>query len=254
MPANPLRRKLKDGQTTCGLWVTLESPNVTEAAVALQLDWVVIDMEHGHLHWGDVIDHLRVLRGTATAGLIRVPESRRETIQRSLDLGAHGIILPMIGSARELEQAMSWGRYPPEGVRGVGGERCVTWGLAATEYLQSANAETMLIPLLETRDAVQQFDAILAVAGLEAIFFGPADLSASHGYLGQWEGGDVAATIQRMRAQANARGIASGVLARDPDEAAQRRAQGFRMIGAGADMNLMIRSIRQTLAALHDPT
>ncbi len=247
---NPLRRKLQDGKTTYGMWVTVESPNVTEAAVTLGLDWVVIEMEHGHLDWGDVIDHIRVASGTGTAAIVRVAEARRETIQRALDLGADGLIVPMISSAEEAAAVYRWGRYPPRGVRGVGGERCVKWGLQFQEYLSRANAETLLIPLLETRGAVEDFEAILAVEGLEAIFFGPADMSASYGHLGQWEGGNVAGTILRMLQTATNKGISSGILARSADEALSRREQGFRMIALGADINLMLRSVQQTLDLL----
>ncbi len=247
---NPLRPRLKAGQTTFGMWVTVESRNVTEAAVKLGLDWVVIEMEHGHLDWGDVIEHIRVADGSNTAAIVRVAESRRETIQRALDLGADGLIVPMVNSAEEVTQIFRWGRYPPKGVRGVGGERCVKWGLEFQEYLRQANAETLLIPLLETRGAVENFDAILAVEGLEAIFFGPADMSASYGHLGEWEGGHVADTILNMCQTAASKQIRSGVLARSGEEAVKRRDQGFRMIGLGADINLMLRSLQQSLELL----
>jgi 2-keto-3-deoxy-L-rhamnonate aldolase RhmA len=103
---NPLRKKLQAGQTTFGMWVTLESPNVLEAAIALGIDWVVIEMEHGHLDWRDVINHLRVVSRTNTAAIVRVAELRREPIQRALDLGADGIIVPMIGTADALEKLL----------------------------------------------------------------------------------------------------------------------------------------------------
>lgn len=247
---NPLRRKLREGKTTYGMWVTVESPNITEAAVLLGLDWVVIEMEHGHLDWGDVMEHVRAVNRSETAAIVRVSECRREAIQRALDLGADGLIVPMISSAEEAAAVYRWGRYPPRGVRGVGGERCVKWGLEFQEYLSRANEETLLIPLLETRGAVEDFDAILKTEGLEAIYFGPADMSASYGHLGEWEGGDVAETILRMCRTAGKKGIAGGVLARSSDEAMKRRDQGFRMIGLGADVNLMLRSLQQTLEVL----
>lgn len=244
---NPLRRKLNSGDATYGMWVTLESPSVTEAAVALGLDWIVIEMEHGHLDWRNVLEHIRVCSATDTAAIVRIPEIQRSFIQRTLDLGADGIILPMVGDAQQLETAFKFGRFPPAGVRGVGGERSVKWGLDWEGYLQSANAETLIIPLLETKDATENVDKILAVTGLETIFFGPADMSASFGHLGEWEGPGVAKAILNMRAKAEASGIASGILARTPEEAGMRRDQGFQMIGLGADVNLILRSLRETL-------
>jgi 2-keto-3-deoxy-L-rhamnonate aldolase RhmA len=207
-------------------------------------------MEHGHLGWKDVVGHLRVIQSSPAASIVRVPDLRRESIQRALDIGADAIIVPMIGSREELEAAYRLGKYPPRGVRGVGGERCVRWGLQMLEYVQSANTETMIIPLLETRQAVENIDAILEVQGLEGIWFGPADMSASFGHLGEWEGGPVASSIERMRAVAQRQGIVSGILARDVHEALARRAQGFQWIAIGADVNLMIASIRRTLDAL----
>lgn len=250
MRPNPLRAKLKAGKTTFGMWVTVESPNVTEAAVTLGMDWVVIEMEHGHLSWADVLNHLRALNGSQTAGLVRVPELRRETIQRGLDLGADGLIVPMVGSAEMVQQALSFARYPPQGVRGVSGERCVRWGLEKDAYLAAANSETMIIPLLETREACENFDAILEIPDIDAYFFGPADMSASHGYLGEWEGGSVGEKLATMCRRAAERGIASGVLARHADDACHRRSQGFRMIGLGVDISLMIQSTRAILTRL----
>jgi 2-keto-3-deoxy-L-rhamnonate aldolase RhmA len=247
---NPLRKKLRAGATTFGMWVTVESPNVTEAVASLGIDWVLIEMEHGNLGWEEVANHLRALGGSETAGLIRVSELRRETIQRSLDLGAHGIIVPMIGNAEALEQAYQLGRYPPRGVRGVAGERCVRWGLESNEYLHSANEETLIIPLLETREAVANVDAILEVDGLEAIFFGPADLSASFGYLGEWEGGPVIDAINNIRQKATAKNIACGIIARNDDEGLRRCSQGFQMIGLGAEINLMMRAVQSTMKIL----
>ena len=247
---NQLRRRFRDGEQTFGLWVTVESPSITEVAVALALDWVCIDMEHGHLGFQEVIGHLRAVRGSDTAALVRVPGLEMSAIKRALDMGAHGVIVPYARSRDEVETAFSYGRFPPGGVRGVSGDRAVKWGLGADDYLRCADEETLIIPLIETREAVDEIDAILDIPGLEAIFFGPADMSASYGYLGQWEGPGVAERILEIRAKAEAKGIAAGVLSRSVEDAVRRRDQGFRMVGLGADMPLMIRAIRESLDAL----
>jgi 2-keto-3-deoxy-L-rhamnonate aldolase RhmA len=247
---NTLRKKLKAGKTTYGMWVTVESPNVTESAVALGLDWIVIEMEHGHLDWRNVMEHVRVTTGTDTAAVIRVPEVQRSNIQRALDIAADGVILPMVGDVEMLETAFQFGRFPPRGVRGVGGERSVQWGLQWEEYLKNADTETLIIPLLETRDAVENIESILSVDGLETVFFGPADMSASYGYLGEWEGPGVAEAILDVRVRAEQKGITAGILGRNTAEVQQRRDQGFQMIGLGADVNLMIRSLQETLNSL----
>ena len=114
MTRDPRRAKLQADKTTFGMWVTLESPNVTEVAVELGLDWIVIEMEHGHLDWREVVEHIRVASGTDTAALVRIPETQQSTVKRALDIGADGIIIPMVGNANELEKAYEFGRYPSE--------------------------------------------------------------------------------------------------------------------------------------------
>jgi 2-keto-3-deoxy-L-rhamnonate aldolase RhmA len=250
---NPLRPRLQSGATTYGLWVTLESPTVTELAALLGLDWVCIDMEHGHLDFAAVQAHIRTLRGSSTAALVRVPEIQHWLIKRVLDMGAHGLILPLVSSRADLDRAIGFGRYPPDGHRSIGGERAVQWGLDMTDYVARANREIMLIPLIETRAAVENIDAILDAPGLEAIFFGPNDMSASYGYPGQWEGPGVAEHVLDVRRRAADRGIAAGILSRSTDNAKLRRDQGFNLIGLGADANLLIRAIRDALAVLKPP-
>ena len=247
MARNWLRERLRTGQTTYGLWVTLESPTVTEIAVALGLDWVCVDTEHSHLDYREVMEHVRAVRGSETTVLVRVPEIQQSTVKRVLDIGAHGIVLPLVRTREDVERGVSFARYPPVGVRGVGGQRAAQWGLGSAEYLHYANDEILVIPLIETPEAVRDIDSILDVPGLEAIYFGPADLSASLGYLGQWEGPGVADMILDVRARAAARGIASGIIAKSLDDGVRRRDQGFGMIGLGSDTSLLIRSIGEAL-------
>ncbi|MDP1562563.1 MAG: aldolase/citrate lyase family protein [Pirellulaceae bacterium] len=246
---NRLRNELPDGPAKFGMWVSLESPNVSEAAMRLGVDWLLIDMEHGHLGWKDVANHLRVINANRIPALIRIPDLCREAIQRALDIGADGIVVPMISHRDQLELAFRYGKYPPRGARGLGGERCVKWGLETLAYVQDANSQTLVIPLLETREAVENFDQILQVPGLDGIWFGPSDMSSSYGFLGQWEGGPVAEHVVRMCQTAAAQGIASGILARDANEIELRRRQGFQWITLGADINLMLGSLKQQLEA-----
>jgi 2-keto-3-deoxy-L-rhamnonate aldolase RhmA len=254
MAVNKLRERLKRPESSYGLWITMESPALTEIAAALGLDWVCIDMEHGHLDYGAVIEHLRAVRGSDTSVLVRVPEVQPAYVRRVLDMGAHGVFLPLVHTRAEVERGISFGRYPPQGERGVGGERAVHWGLGFQEYLDRANAETLIIPIIETVEAVENSADILAAPGLEAIFFGPSDLSTRYGYLGQWEAPGVAEKILAIRAQAAARGIAAGLMATSPEDAAMRRDQNFNLIGLGSDAGLLIRSINQAMEKLRGHT
>lgn len=245
--SNPLRRKLKSGGSTIGLWATLESATVTEVAAELGLDWVCVDMEHGSLGYRDVVDHLRAAKGSDLAMIVRVPTASVDTIKRALDLGAHGVLLPLIRTADELAEAFVHARYPPSGKRGLGHERALRWGMAMESYVAASNEETMVIPVIETADASSNIADILAVPGLEAIFFGPSDLSQSFGHLAVWEGPGIAENILRMQQLAATRGIASGVIGTSADDIARRREQGFGMIGLGSDVGLMIRQLRAAI-------
>lgn len=246
--SNPLRRKLKTGAQTLGLWAALESATVTEVAAELGLDWVCVDMEHGALGYRDVVDHLRAAKGSDLAVIVRVPTASVDTIKRALDLGAHGVLLPLIREAAELGEAFSHARYPPAGGRGLGHERALRWGMAMESYVAVANEETMVIPVIETAEASANIEKILAVPGLEAIFFGPSDLSQSFGHLAVWEGPGIAEEILRIKGLADARGIASGVIGTSGEDIARRRREGFRMIGLGSDTGLLIRQLRDLMA------
>jgi 2-keto-3-deoxy-L-rhamnonate aldolase RhmA len=251
--SNPLRRKLKADRTTFGLWVTLESATVTEIAADAGVDWICVDMEHGSLSYRDVLDHIRAARGTDLAVIVRVPTTAVDTIKRALDLGAHGVLLPLIRTADDLRDGFRFARYPAIGQRGLGGERAVRWGTAIESYVAAANDETLVIPVIETAQASANIADILDVPGLEAIFFGPSDLSQSFGHLAVWEGPGVAEDILRMTELARGRNIVSGVIGTSAEDIARRREQGFRMIGLGSDAGLLVRQLRQSLAPYRHP-
>jgi 2-keto-3-deoxy-L-rhamnonate aldolase RhmA len=253
LPRNTLKAKLARGEATAGIWVTLESATITEIAVTLGYDWVVIDTEHGHLDFREVLDHVRATRGTATTPLVRIPEIAQGTIKRVLDLGALGIIVPQVTSADEVARAVRFSKYPPRGVRGVGGERATRWGLGLKEMTQAADRETMVIPLLETVAAGDAIEAILDVPGVDAIFFGPADYSASAGHLGEWEGPGVAERLLTLKDTIRARGLPCGIMATDIPNALLRREQGFRMVGLASDTGFLIRASLAALEAFGKP-
>ena len=112
-----LRGKLSRKECVYGLWVTLDSASITEMAVFLGLDWVVLDAEHGHLDWGDLVGHLRGAVRSDTVVLIRLMELNTGAIKRALDIGADGVLIPWIESAEQLQQAVAAAHYPPGGVR-----------------------------------------------------------------------------------------------------------------------------------------
>src|SRR5438132_8704608 len=118
-----LRERLAAGAAVYGLWVTLESASISEMAVSLGLDWIVIDAEHGHLDWKDILEHVRAAVRSQTVALVRIAELNAALIKRVLDIGADGVVIPWIETAQQLKQAVAFASYPPEGVRGIGAER-----------------------------------------------------------------------------------------------------------------------------------
>ena len=245
-----LRRKLAADQPTFGLWVTLESPSITEMAVALGLDWVVIDAEHGHLDWKDIVEHLRATVRSETVALVRIAELNSGLIKRALDIGADGVVIPWIETAEQLKQAIAYSRYPLEGLRGIGAERATCWGQCFVEHTAEANEHVLVVPILETVRTVKQVPLMCQVEGSELFFFGPADFSSTAGARGQWEGPGVAESILQMKDTLRRAGKNCGVIAISHDNLLERRQQGFRMIGVGIDSGLLLRSLRAALTVV----
>ena len=245
-----LRQKLAADQAAYGLWITLESPSIAEMAVALGLDWIVIDAEHGHLDWRDIVGHLRAVVRSDTVALVRIAELNGGLIKRALDLGADGVVVPWVETADQLRQAVAWAQFPPQGKRGIGAERATAWGQGMVEHVAEANAHVLVVPIMETVTAGRNIAALLAVPGTDLFFFGPADYSSTAGYPGQWEGPGVAAELLAIKDQIRAAGKQCGVVATSVEDLGQRRAQGFRLVGLGLDGGLLLRSLHGALAAV----
>jgi 2-keto-3-deoxy-L-rhamnonate aldolase RhmA len=245
-----LREKLASGQPVFGLWVTLESPSVTEMAVALGLDWVVIDAEHGQLDWREIVEHLRAAVRGSTVALVRVADLDRGLFKRTLDIGADGVVVPWIETEDQLRRAVAFSRYPPEGCRGIGAERATAWGECVVEHAAEANEHILVVPIIESVRAVESIGRMSQVDGVEIFFFGPADFSASAGFRGQWEGPGVGAQLLALKDTIRLAGKHCGVMAAGPANLAERLQQGFQMIALGLDASLLLRSLHEALASV----
>jgi len=244
------RARLAENEPVYGLWVTLESASITEMAVALGMDWVVIDAEHGHLDWKEINEHVRAGLRSDTVVLVRLAERSTALTKRALDIGADGVVIPWVETAEELEEAISDCRYPPEGRRGIGGERATAWGQCFSEHTSEANEHVMVVPLIESVAAVANVPEMCQVDGTDVFFFGPADFSATAGYRGQWEGPGIAEQILQLNNSIQAAGKHCGLMTTSTENLVERRDQGFRMLGVGADNALLLRAIHQTLQAV----
>jgi 2-keto-3-deoxy-L-rhamnonate aldolase RhmA len=245
-----LRQKLAAGGTTFGMWVTLESASITEMGVALGLDWIVVDAEHGHLDWQDVLQHIRAAVRSETVVLVRIAELNGGLIKRVLDIGADGVVIPWIETPEQLERAVAYCTYPLKGLRGIGAERATAWGRATVEHVNEANDHVLVVPLIESVTAAENIDALLQVAGVELFLFGPSDFSSTAGYAGQWEGPGVAAQILATKDAILAAGKHCGLLGTSNANVLEREQQGFRLLGLGFDSGLLLRALIDALTAV----
>jgi 2-keto-3-deoxy-L-rhamnonate aldolase RhmA len=244
-----LRKKLANDQSVYGLWVTLESASITEMAVALGCDWVVVDAEHGHLDWGDLIQHTRAAVRSQTVVLVRIAELNASLVKRVLDIGADGIVVPWVETVEQLRQAVAYSHYPPRGVRGIGGERATCWGRCLGQHVAEAEEQVLVVPIIETVRAGRNIELLCQVDGVELFQFGPADYSSTAGYAGQWEGPGVAEQLLALKQTIRRHRKHCGVLATSNEDLLKRRDQGFRFLGLGMDAGLLLRGLSGALEA-----
>ena len=205
------REKLRNGQVPLGCGVSFKDPTVTELFSHV-LDFVWIDMEHNALSLESVQDHIMATRGSDSAAIVRVPWNDPVLIKPVLDIGADGIIAPLVRSAEDVRLAVSACRYPPQGIRGFGPRRPIRYGrISDAEYCQRANDEIICIAQIEHIDAVEAMDEIVKVDGLTAVVIGANDLAGSMGHMGNPQHPDVQSAIEKVVTTAKDAGIYPGI-------------------------------------------
>jgi 2-keto-3-deoxy-L-rhamnonate aldolase RhmA len=241
------------GHPPVGTWISSASPLVAEAVACAGFDWGVLDMEHSPLDMMDLVHLLQAVSASRMVPVVRVPWNDNVTIKRVLDAGATTLLVPFVQNADEAARAVAAARYPPEGVRGMSGSGRASHFGTTPNYLRNANRGIAVIAQIETVQAVGELEAIAAVPGIDAIFLGPADLSASMGHVGQMMHpavldlmGDV---VQRCRALAKP----VGAIGTTPEAVAQYRAIGFDFVAVGSDLGLLIQGAQAVIASLRTP-
>ena len=243
-----LKRKLAAGENAYGLWVTLESPSITEMGVALGVDWIVIDAEHGQLDWQEIVGHVRATVRSDTVALVRLTERSMSLVKRALDIGADGIVIPWIETAEQLREAVAFAHYPPAGQRGIGAERATAWGQCIPQHIAEANEQILVVPMIESVRGGQNVGEMVKVDGVELFVLGPADYSSSAGFAGQWQGPGISEQLLAINNTITAAGKYCGVIATSEANLFERREQGFRLIGLGSDCGFLLRGLHATLA------
>lgn len=248
MKPNRVKKLLAEGKHTCGSWVSLCSPIGAEVMGLLGFDWLLIDMEHGAGDYQTLLSQLQAINAAGdTVPFVRVQWNDPVVVKRVLDLGAYGVMIPAIRTAEDAKLAASSIKYPPQGMRGLAGNRGARYGMD-NDYVAQANDEIMLILQIETKAAVDDIDAILDVPGIDVVFLGPNDLSGDMGHVGHWDHPEVRAAIERMEAAANARNLPLGTVSRAWEMADHYINRGYRFQSLLGDIPLLMQGAKSTLA------
>jgi len=241
--------RLRKREFLLGTMLTLPSPETAEIVSKCGFDWLFLDGEHGA---ASVLEWQRVMQavGGRAACILRVPACREEHIKKALDIGADGIIVPMVNTVAQARDAVAWTRYSPKGRRGVGLARAHGYGLDFPQYMKRANDEIALVLQAEHIEAADNIESIASVEGVDAIFIGPYDLSASLGRMGQLDDPDVLAAIEKVRAACAARGMPLGYFGTTAESVKPYVEAGFSLICAGTDASFVSRGALGIVADL----
>jgi 4-hydroxy-2-oxoheptanedioate aldolase len=250
-PLNPLKARLQAGQPALGMLVSMPSVPVAQILSRTGLDWLFIDMEHGAIDLPSMQAMIAATQGTGCIPLVRVGAIDPVPVKPVLDAGAFGVIFPMVKTAEEARLAAQSVRYPPAGIRGVGPHTApARWGLSAIDYIRQANDHVMAVLLIETQEALQNLEAILAVPGIDAAIIAPFDLSASFSLPGQITHPDVQAAIAKAEQTILKSGVSLGGLALTTERANALIAKGYRLILLTTDGSLLREGTRAMLEGI----
>ena len=250
IPANLFKQALKAGRPQIGLWVGLASPYVAELLATTGFDWLLLDGEHAPNDPRSVLPQLQAIAPYACHPVVRPVQADTALIKQYLDIGAQTLLLPMIDTPEQAAAAVSATRYPPQGVRGVGSAlaRASRWN-AIPDYLQRASENLCVLVQAESTTALRNLPDIAAVEGVDGVFFGPADLSASMGHLGNPGAPAVKAALAEGIKTVVRTGKAAGILTPDIALAREYLALGATFVAVGVDTTLLAGSARRLAQA-----
>jgi len=248
LAVNKFAQGLKNGEKQIGFWLSLRNNLAAEAVTTSGYDWLLIDMEHTPNDLSTVLTQLQTVATGNSTAIVRPPWNDTVDIKRLLDAGAPGLLIPMVQSVEEAEKAVAATRYPPRGVRGVTGtSRANAFG-RIKDYYDRVEDETAVLIQLETRSAIEQAVDIGTVDGVSGVFFGPADIAADIGKLGQPLCDEVWELVMPAAKALMAKGVPVGTLVSDTAFAAQLLDEGFTFVACGSDLGLLVNGADKLLA------
>jgi 4-hydroxy-2-oxoheptanedioate aldolase len=253
-PINQFKQALAANQTQIGLWVGLADSYVTEVIAGVGFDWLLIDGEHAPNDLRSTLAQLQAVSSAWSAyphrshPVVRIPVGRAELIKQVLDIGAQTILVPMVETAEQAAEMVRAMRYPPDGIRGMGSAlaRASRWE-AYPRYLHEANTQTCLLVQAESVAALDHLDAIANTPGVDGIFIGPADLSASMGHVGAPGHPEVQAAMADAIARIRKAGKAAGILSTTEDQARKWLDAGATFVAVGVDTMVLTSAAKDLL-------
>ena len=241
LPANGFKRALAARKPQIGLWSSLASSYAIEVIAGAGFDWVLIDTEHSPNELDSVLRQRQAVAPYPVHPVVRVDWNDIVKIKRLLDIGVQSLLVPYVSTAEEAAAAVSYTRYPPHGVRGVGGTTRATRFGRVKDDARRAHEEICVLVQAETREALDNIEAIAAVDGVDGIFIGPADLHASLGYLGEIANSEVMQLIDEAIRRIGACGKAAGILTPNETDARRQLDCGAIFVALGSDIGILVR-------------
>ena len=246
VPINPFKQALREGRRQIGLWQSMASPYTAEICAGAGFDWLLFDGEHAPNDVPSMLAQLQAVESYPTHAIARPPIGDVVLIKQYLDLGFQTLLIPLVDTAEQARAMVRAMRYPPDGVRGVGAgsARVARWN-RVENYFRDADEQMCLLVQAETRLAMENLDAIAAVEGVDGIFIGPADLSASMGHRGDAAHPEVQAAIAEGIGRIVKAGKAAGILTSNNAWADRYLELGATFVAVGTDVGILA---KQTLA------
>jgi 4-hydroxy-2-oxoheptanedioate aldolase len=249
---NAFKNRLLAREVQTGLWSSLASNIVTEILSYAGFDWILFDTEHAPNDIATLIPQLQAMKGSATTPLVRPAWNDQVLIKRLLDIGFHNFIVPFVQNSEEARYAVDAVRYPPRGRRGVSvGARGSCYGYT-TDYWHRIDAHIGLVIQVETLEAAANIESICGVDGIDGIFIGPSDLSASMGHLADTGNPAVQDKMAEIAELCSRIGAPLGTLATGEADARRYIEMGYQFVGLGSDSGLIKKSSRELAQRFQD--
>ena len=250
---NRVKRLLKNGQVSAGAWLQLTSPMSAELMARAGFDWLIIDMEHAPGDYLNLAAQIQAMGATDCVPFVRAPWNDPVAIKRILDTGAMGVLIPYVNSGEEARQAVAACKYPPDGIRGVAGSpRAAYFGQNSMDYLRDANQQILVIVAVETGEAIDNLDEILATDGLDGIFIGPMDLATSMGHFGDPSHPEVQEAIGLIEKKTISAGKFLGTVGGSWEQARKKYDRGYQLLMLMSDSVDLAKLAGQTMNAFTD--